>query len=86
MERKKFGRHAFGQDSRFGSPKRNILKMIRLFRGLGTGDPSSSSSNIEKEDPGQSVGYNPHAYAIIDNRLHEIEVQKAMARARTYYG
>jgi hypothetical protein len=54
-----------------------------LFRGSGTGDPSVFSSSDEKEDLGQPIGYNPHAYAVIDKRLHEIEAQKAMALART---
>jgi hypothetical protein len=76
-------RKIFGQRIRFESPKRNLLKKIRLFRGSGTGDPSVFSSGDKNEDVEQPIGYNPHAYAVIDKRLHEIEAQKAMALART---
>jgi hypothetical protein len=76
-------RKKFDEVSKFESPKRNLLKKIRLFRGSGTGGPSVSSCGDEKEDVRQPIGYNPQAYAITDKRLHEIEAQKAMTFART---
>jgi len=68
---------------RFESPKKNLLKKIRLFHDSGTGDPRVVSSVDENRDVEQPISYNPHAYAAIDKRLLEIQVQKAMALART---
>jgi hypothetical protein len=76
-------RKIFGQRVRSESPKRNLLKNIRLFQGSGTGDPKVISSVDQNRDGEQPIGYNPHAYVVIDKRLLEIEAQKAMALART---
>ncbi len=55
-----------------------MLKVFRLLRGVGKGDFSVPSSASTHKDLRQPKSFNPQAYIIAKNRMHEIEGQKAM--------
>ncbi len=65
------------------SLKKNLLRKVRLFQGSRKGDLGVYSSVGESKYEDQSIVYNPHAYAVIDERMRDIEAQKAITLART---
>ena len=66
----------FGRGMKHGSPKDRVLKVFRLLRDSKTTTvPTSFESNKAAE---QYMGYNTQGYAVADQRMHEIEAQKAM--------
>lgn len=62
----------FGIKERFGAPKQGLLRVVRLIRGSG-------SASVQYK---QGLTLEPHyaqAYAMSQQRMYEIETEKAMA-------
>ena len=66
----------FGLRRRFGSPKEEVFKVFSLIRAIGKRDLNASSD--AHDGLRQPHGFNPQAYIIVKQRMHEIEGQKAM--------
>jgi len=66
----------FGLGGKLGSTKEQVFKVFSLIRGIGMRDLNASSD--ANEDLRQPNSFNPQAYIIAKQRMHEIEGQKAM--------
>ena len=66
----------FGLGGRLGSTKEQVFKGFRLIRAIGMRDLNASSA--ADEDLKQPNNFNPQAYIIAKQRMHEIEGEKAM--------
>ena len=62
----------FGVRERFGAPKQGLLKVVRLIRGSG-------SAGVQYKQSLTLEPYYARAYAMSQQRMHEIETEKAMA-------
>ncbi len=73
MEKKMFGKRGT-----LDSAKEGALKIFRLIRSSVSGDSSPSSHMDASEDLGQSHTFNLQAHIASNQRLHEIETERAM--------
>ncbi len=65
----------FGRGMKHGSPREQILKILRVVR-----DPKieTVASYADSDgDPSQYWGYNTQGYAVYDRRMREAETEKA---------
>jgi len=62
----------FGVRERFGAPKQGLLKVVRLIRGSG-------SAGVQYKQGLTLEPYYVQAYARSQQRMREIETEKAMA-------
>lgn len=62
----------FGIRERFDAPKQELLKVVRLIRGSG-------SAGVQYKQGLTLEPYYAQAYAMSQQRMHEIETEKAMA-------
>ena len=66
------------ETGRFRSPKEKVFKVFRFFRGVGKGHFNASPRTDADEDLRQPNNYNLRVYECTNQRMHEIEIQKAM--------
>jgi len=64
------------ETSKFRSPKEKVFKVFRLIRGSGNGAFDLSQSNAN-QDQRQPETLNPDAYILSNQRMRELETQKA---------
>jgi len=62
----------FGMKEKFNAPKQGLLKVVRLIRG-------SESTGVQYKQGLTLEPYYAQAYAMSQQRMHEIETEKAMA-------
>ena len=65
---------------RFSSPKQKVFKVFRLMRGSEDSALNLSQSNAN-EDQRHPETLNTEAYMISNQRMHELETQKAFVTA-----
>lgn len=63
----------------FVSAKEKVQKVLKLTTILENSDFAGSSSIYTSQGLRQSNTFNPQAYMVANQRMHEIETQKAMA-------
>ena len=67
----------FGVRGKIGSSKDEVFRTFRLVRSLARRCAGPSSGIYENQDQGPPKSINPQAYIIANQRMHEIETEKA---------